>query len=191
MAKAGRYEDVEKAQHPGPELPRVNLPGRVETVIAAVDDPTNLGREKLAKQKVAVNRQTDMLEYERSRSRISENAYLAGRLYIEICERAATRVAGLPLERTHGAGNRDLAMVHKIDRTREVVAMQCGVRSTIGKDGAYILRLVLQDGLTFEQIASAARVKKRRRVSIVARMFREGLESLSVQWDRIGWPRPR
>lgn len=184
----GRYGRIDDATPPGPDLPRIRLKGRVETVTAAVPDPNIIGAEKLKRQRVSINRLTDPLECERSFGRITESAYLAGRLYMSVCERAASRVAGISEQRTHGAGNRELAMARRLDAAEKVVLMQESVSSAIGALSALILRAILQDGHSLDEAAAIAGIRKRRKKQIVAREFREGLEAVAKSWDRYGWP---
>lgn len=186
----GRYDRISDSTHPGPDLPRAprSMRGKIEIVEAAIPDPTNIGKEKLKRQRAAVNRLTDPLECERSFGRISEPAYLAGRAYMAVCERAATPVAVGLLEASSGAGDRDLAMVRSIDRIRDKVDMQEGVEAALGRWAAFILRGVLCDGHSFLEMAAIGGVRKRRKRFLVAKVFREGVEDLAKHWDRCGWP---
>lgn len=186
----GRYDNVSDSTHPGPALPRAprSMRGKVEIVEAAIPDPTNIGREKLKRQRASVNRLTDPLECERSFGRISEPAYLAGRAYTAVCERAAPGVAAGLLEASSGAGDRDLAMVRSIDRIRDMVEMQEGVKAALGEWTSFILRGVLCDGHSFLDMAVIGGVRKRRKRLLVAKVFREGVEDLAKHWDRCGWP---
>jgi hypothetical protein len=184
----GRYSRVREATDPGPALPSISLPGRVETVVGAVADPGIIGREKLKRQRAAVNRLTDPLECERSFGRISEPAYLAGRAYMAVCERAAIGVAAGLLEPASGAGDRDRALVARIDHVRQAVDMQEGVSFAIGRKRALILRAILCDGQAFDDLRRFAPRGAKHPKSDVAIEFRAGLEEVAVFWDRSGWP---
>jgi hypothetical protein len=186
----GRYDRVSESKHPGPELPRSAraMRGKVEIVEAAIPDPTAIGREKLQRQRAAVNRLTDPLECERSFGRISEPAYLAGRAYMAVCERAAIGVAAGLLEPASGAGDRDRALVARIDHVRQAVDMQEGVSFAIGRKRALILRAILCDGQSFDDLRRFAPRGAKHPKSDVAIEFRTGLEEVAVFWDRQGWP---
>lgn len=186
----GRYDRITDAKHPGPELPRAQrfLRGKVEIVEAAIPDPTAIGREKLQRQRAAVNRLTDPLECERSAGRITEPAYLAGRAYMAICERAAIGVAATSLEASSGAGDRDLALAKRIDAVRVAVEMQEAVRFAIGDKRALILRAVLCDGQQFIELRRFAPRGTKHPKTDVAGNFRSGLVDLADYWDKAGWP---
>lgn len=180
--KVGRYDRVQDAQAPGPDLPRAKLVGRVETVTAAVADPTILGREKLKRQKVSVNRLTDPLECEYSFGRISKAAYDAGNAYMAVCE---IRSGGSSFEPSAGGGSHELAIGYAMERAARIVEMQEGVLRALGQSGALLLRHVLADGGRLDAMAETGVRASRRRVR---HGFREALEGLARHFDRDGWP---
>jgi hypothetical protein len=186
----GRYDRITESVRPGPELPksRKSLAGKIEVVEAAVPDPTAIGREKLQRQRAAVNRLTDPLECERSFGRITEPAYLAGRAYMAVCERAAIGVAAGLFEASSGAGDRDRALVARIEYVRQAVEMQEGVSFAIGRKRALILRAVLCDGQSFDDLRRFAPRGAKHPKTDVAIEFRAGLEEVAEFWDKQGWP---
>lgn len=182
----GRYDRVAEAAHPGPDLPRSSRAtrGRIEIVQAAVPDPNPILGEKLKRQRVAINRLTDPLECERSFSRISEPAYLAGRAYMRVVEMAARSQSKPAFEPGDGGGSHDLAIGYAIERAAVVVEMQNDVARHLGSSAAFLLRLVLSDGHTLDQVAAVLKIGKRRARS----EFRDAIESLAVHFDRSRWP---
>ena len=186
----GRYDRIADSTHPGPDLPRAprSMRGKIEIVEAAISDPTNIGKEKLKRQRAAVNRLTDPLECERSFGRISEPAYLAGRAYMAVCERAAIGVASGLLEASSGRGDRDLAMVRRIEAVREAVDMQEAIRWALGDKPALVLRAVLCDGQQFKDMRRFSARGEKHPKSSVARQFRWALGELAEYWDKVGWP---
>jgi hypothetical protein len=191
--KAGRYDRVEEATDPGPDLPRAprRMRGKVETVLAAVPDPNPIMGERLKRQKVSVNRLCDPLECERSYGRISERAYLAGKAYALAVEPLTP--PGPMGSGGGGGGCHELAIGYRIERAEAAVAMQAEVRRAIGAWAEMILRGVLADGHSFVEMAVKTRKRgesKRRARARVAQEFREALEDLGNHWDRVGWASP-
>lgn len=181
--KAGRYDRVEEAVHPGPALPRASkrMREKVEIVVAAVDDPNPVGREKLRRQRVAVNVAQDTLEREYAYGRISTAAYQAGRAFERILEAARVGGGNASFERSGGTGDHEGMVAKAIDRATAAVEAEYRVRSVCGQRGAIILRAIIEDGQTFEQIAAAEK-RGARGPRKVAREFREALEALGGYW---------
>ncbi|MGD9544964.1 hypothetical protein [Methylocystis sp.] len=191
----GRYDRVEDSKHPGPELPRSKrlLAGKVEIVEAAVPDPSIIGREKLKRQRAAVNRLTDPLECERSYGRISEPAYLAGRAYLAVAERARGAQSKAVFEPGGGGGSHELSIGYAMEAAEALVAMQADVQSAVGAWAALILRGALVDGHSFREMAvrtNAKRSNLKRAKRNIAAQFRQALETLAAHWDKSGWPIP-
>ena len=190
----GRYDRISDAVSPGPDLPRSAraMRGKVETALAAVPDPTAIGKEKLQRQRAAVNRLTDPLECERSYGRISEPAYLAGRVCEAIWQRAAIGRGSNAMEPSSGAGDRDAAMVRLVGAVRAAVGLNETLRVACGPYGAKVIIGVLCDGKRFAEMVMVAKwegKKPKHPETMIAGLFRQGLEDLAEHLDKVGWPR--
>lgn len=188
----GRYEDVHAAQTPG-ALPREGqrAGGKIAIRHAAVPDPNPTLRGK--RQRVAVNIHASALEAERAYGRISEAGYRAGQVYEAIVEAACGQRSGggsgEAIDRGSVIVRQLMAIVAGIDRAARAVELQDEVRSAIGRDGEFILRLVLGEGRTFGEIAEShgfTSAWARRRV---AAEFRQAIEALAVHWSKTRTPR--
>ena len=158
------------------------------------------------RQRVAINAQTDALEYEARRGRISAAAYQAGRYVDRLLEaasgrRTAASSASRPrrlfsLRAATGAGR-------AIDAARRAGALKDAMARQIGPESARIVVKVIGEGASFRMIAridAMAAGKSREAVSTgkgrdceraaraVAGRFRDGLEQLAVTWERRGKP---
>lgn len=184
----GRYDRVEEAVHPGPALPRTpkRMKGKVEIVVAAVEDPNPIGGEKLRRQRVAVNIARDPLEREHAYHRISTAAYQAGRTFERILEAAQIGGGSASLERSGGAGDHEAVVAKSIDRAAAAVTAESEARSACGQRGVLILRAVLGDRQTFAQIAAAEGLGAKRGPPRIAAEFREALAGLAKYWERSG-----
>ncbi|WP_157235092.1 hypothetical protein [Methylosinus sp. LW4] len=177
----GRYDHVEEAVHPGPALPRApkRMKGKVEIVVAAVDDPNPVGAEKLRRQRVAVNVARDTLEREYAYGRITREQYDAGRLFERVLE--AARIGGrcASTERIGGVGDHEAMIAKAMDRAVAAVDFEMKVRSACGGRATLILRAILGEGQTFTQIASAERLGATRGKASIAHEFRSALTTLA------------
>jgi hypothetical protein len=185
----GRYDRVEEAVNPGPALPRApkHMRGKVEIVVAAVEDPNVVGKEKLRRQRVAVNVARDTLEREYAFGRISTAAYQAGRAFERILEAArGRRSRGVAFERSCGAGSQELQILRRVEIAERAIQIQAEVRSIIGEHDERLLRAILGDGLTFEKIAAGEGCQGKRARARVAARFREALRVLAMEWGRGG-----
>jgi hypothetical protein len=220
----GRYEAVGRrrgvayssGEADGLPLPAqgVRLGGRVEVRHASVPDPNTARRG--AAQRAAVNARHDALEYEYARGRISQAAYVAGRAYGAVLEKASGRQGGAggfePHDKPDRAAAHEAAIVARLETAQRAVEMQAEVRGAIGGAAALVVEGVLLHGLSLgamarEDVALAAAGARRvgdvewarllaeagarrraceRARAEVALAFREGLEALAAHWARRG-----
>jgi hypothetical protein len=145
------------------------------------------GARRRAKPRIrrpAVWRRPDILESERREGRITEPAYLIGR----IVEHALSRERGWPQttwpvsERINAGNNSEMAMLRRIDRAKRMVAYSQRVELAIGVGDALLIRAVLGEGKTYALIAStndtnAARIRE---------WFCGALERLTDAWAARG-----
>jgi hypothetical protein len=186
--KAGRYDDIYRATHPG-TLPREGqrARGKIEIVTAAIEDPNPTLKGK--RQRVAINRLTDVLEREYSCHRISTAAYNAGRAYQAVAEAArGLGSTGSSFEPSSGAGDRELAFARRIDCVALFVAWNENIRMTVGAWSALIIDGAILDGLTLSEIARHAGYSSQWARSRVADDFRQSLETLAREWEQKGYP---
>ena len=159
------------------------------------------------RQRVAINAQTDALEYEARRGRISAAAYQAGRYVDRVLEAASGRRTGREFGEADRAGFSAFALqqalVARIDAAREAGALKDAMAREIGPESARIIVKVIGESLSFRMIArvdAMAAGKNReaaptgkgrdceREARAVAGKFRDGLEALAAGWERKGKP---
>lgn len=192
---AGRYSRVNDAQHPGPELPRSRLGAKVR--IAAVSDPMqSLGdaaKKGPARQKVAVNIHTDVLETEYAYGRISTGAYMAGRTYQLVLEISRGRASGgasfEPKDRGNPATAHEWAIISGLERAQDTVDLIYDTREAVGQWAEILLSDVLGAGITLSQAAFARGYTSANGRKAVAGQFREALEGLAFHWEKSRTPR--
>jgi hypothetical protein len=183
-ASAGRFRDVAKATMPG-ELPAEGRAGQLVIRHGVVPDPNIALRGK--RQRVAINIQTDALENEHARHRISDAAYWAARTWAAVMERSRPSVSGAgawnPGNRVDMVLSHELAVLNRIARAADAVAVCRDVRPAIGLSGEAILTLVLLEGLALR--AAAARLSGKSGTSEVffwSETFRRSCEALADHW---------
>jgi hypothetical protein len=159
------------------------------------------------RQRVAINAQTDALEYEARRGRISAAAYGAGRYVDRVLEAASGRRTGREFGEADRAGFSAFALqqalVAKIDAARKAGALKDAMAKEIGAAAARIVVKVIGESLSFRMIArldAMAAGKNREAVATgkgrdneraaraVAGKFRDGLEQLAMAWEQRGKP---
>lgn len=185
--KAGRYDLVHEATHPGPDLPNIRLPGRIETVVAAVADPNPMEGEKLKRQRVAVNVARDPLEQEYRRHRISTAVYLAGRAYQQVMEAAQIGGGKADLDAPIGAGDHEAMVARRFDRAQLAVELDANIRASLGAWSAMILRGVLVDGHAIREIAERNGRGSKDSIAAVWSEFRVAVEYLGEHYDGRDW----
>jgi hypothetical protein len=183
----GRYDRVHEATHPGPDLPNIRLPGRIETVVAAVADPNPVEGEKLKRQRVAVNVARDPLEQEYRRHRISTAAYLAGRAYQQVMEAAHIGGGKADLDAPIGAGDHEAMVARRFDRAQLAVDLDANIRASLGAWSAMILRGALVDGHAIREMAERNRRGSKDSIAAVWIEFREALECLGDHYNGRAW----
>ena len=178
----------------------------VETVTVAVPDPhKGPGQRVLAK----TNRRVDILEWERSHDRISDDAYREGRVAQAIFERAGFRGGGSTWRqgsRVDAEIAKELAIIGLISDARIVDDYMDFLRDTLGKQSpdAAIVRQVLGENRRYADVVlprhrlkalpngeellaqqEAGRLAKRKAkprekyVTYIAQRFRDALESMA------------
>ena len=214
----GRYSSVGGLQ--GLDLPRegARAGGKIEIAHGHEVDPhfgggaeaggkneARIARQR--RQRVAINAQTDALEYEARRGRISAAAYDAGRYIDRVLEAASGRRSGREFGEADRAGFSAFALqqalVARIDAARKAGALKDAIAREIGPESARIIVKVIGESLSFRMIArvdAMAAGKNReaaptgkgrdceREARVVAGKFRDGLEALAVAWERRGKP---
>jgi hypothetical protein len=175
----GRYERVRDARipatHPAPPL-------GMRTAIVGVPDPY----DKVRTQAV-VNRDTDVLERERSSGRLSEAAYRVGCVIKAVYERArGPSGGGQWLESSHSDPwtAHEWAIIKGLENAHQITAMHRHIVDAVGIVGAMQLRSALVEGLTFQQMARGER--NRRDAEAAARRFRWMLEDIADRWAATG-----
>ena len=219
----GRYSSVGGLS--GLDLPREGkrAGGKIEIAHGHEVDPHFAGEAEAAgknearilrqrRQRVAINAQTDALEYEARRGRISAAAYDAGRYVDRVLEAASGRRSGREFGEADRAGFSAFALqqalVARIDAARKAGALKDAITKEIGPESARIIVKVIGESLSFRMIAridAMAAGKNREAVSTgkisegkgrdcerearaVAGQFRDGLEALAMAWERRGKP---
>jgi hypothetical protein len=178
----GRYQQVR-----GADLPAVGYVGRpvpsqnVRTAIAAVPDPEDPKHRILA----TVNRAVDLLEEERSKGRIKEDAYRVGRLIQAIGEAAP----GIRGSNWSGGDRVDVTRAHNeavmagLYHARRLAELEQHMLRRIGEENAKMLRAILVDGLTFRDWAKRMGRRGPRGEAFAAGNFRAQLEYVAKGWD--------
>jgi hypothetical protein len=214
----GRYSSVGGLS--GLDLPREGkrAGGKIEIAHGHEVDPSFSGASEAAgkdearitrqrRSRVAINAQTDALEYEARRGRISAAAYEAGRYVDRVLEAASGRRTGREFGEADRAGFSAFALqqalVARIDAARKAQALKDAIVKEIGPEPARVIVKVIGESLSFRMIAridAMAAGKNREAVSTgkgrdceraaraVAGRFRDGLEALAVCWKRRGKP---
>lgn len=209
----GRYSPLRGLS--GPELPREGkrAGGKIEIVHGHEEDPDSFprttGGEGAARprRRVAINAQTDALEYEFRRGRITPPAYDAGRYIDRLLEAASGRRSALEFGERNRAEASPLslqyALAARIDAAREATRLKTAMAQEVGAETARILVKVIGEGMSFRAIAridARACGKNRetrpggkgrdceRAARRVAGLFRAGLEELALAWEKRGRP---
>jgi hypothetical protein len=215
----GRYSPAQSV--PGPELPREGkrAGGKIEIVHGHEVDPyfaDDVGAPPFAKsrgpgqrrQRVAINAQTDALEYEHRRGRISPPAYVAGRYIDALLEAASGRRSAVDFGERNRAAPSPLSLQHamaaRIDAARDAARLKEAIAQEVGAESARIIAKVIGEGISFRMIArinAMASNKNREGVRVggkgrdceraarrVGGLFRDALEDLALAWERKGRP---
>ncbi len=210
--KSGRYAPVGG-------LASIDLPregkragGKIAVVHGVAPDPyfaadgeeRGRGKNKLTRQRqqrVAINAQTDMLEYEHRRGRISVAAYDAGRYIDALLERAEGKRSGAGFGEGSHVGVSPLAqqavMMGKIITANEKRELQSAIVLVVGLDAAMVVLMVIS-GSSFRDTAHAnlamrsgvspSKNQIRHGARDLARIFRRALEELAESWEQRGRP---
>lgn len=160
-----------------------------------------------------VNRRVDILEYERSHGRISNEAYLEGRIVQAMFERQ-----GLPGGSTWTNGSRidaelakEMAILRRVDAAAAITAQLKKLRDLLGDIDTGILRQVLGENRVYAEVAQTrflnaaaadggvaeweplgaggmvkrdGKTVRRERIAYVAQRFRDALETLARETRR-------
>ena len=211
-SKSGRYGPVSG-------LASIDLPregrragGKIEVVHGVAPDPyfaadgeeRGRGKAKITRQRqqrVAINAQTDLLEYEHRRGRLSVAAYETGRYIDDLLERAGGKRSGAGLGEGSHVGVSPLAqqavMMGKIIAASEKEALQRAIVLVIGKDRAHRVVMIIS-GSSFQGTAHAELAMEygitpskngvRKRARRIAADFRKSIEEISEAWEQRGRP---
>lgn len=146
--------------------------------VVAVPDPLDVG----ARIQATVNRNVDVLEYERSRNFITVSQYETGRVVQAVLERATGATLGSP--KFEASGSRDstqanhLLMLQRIEDAQTAARIMDKIVGAVGAAGARALRAFLCHELSFAAYATARGKESRREVGHVAWYFRSLLEAV-------------
>lgn len=157
-------------------------------VHATVDDPTDYGRERAMRQRVAINRNTDALETEYCARRLSDSGYRAARTYQRVMRRNTSPSGSgqwLPGDKVDASRAKEAAIAAHFDAARAKIELSDEVRGHIGGVGELLLRVVLVDGHSFCAAATMIyRMTGKRASSHCAWQFRKHCEYLAekMQW---------
>jgi len=178
--KAGpisRYDGGYDARIPANGLARPVPSMNVRTAVAAVPDPLEPNR----RLKATVNRRVDILEQERSHRRITEAAYLTGRVAQAIFERAsgARSPSFNPGDRVDTTLARELSTIMAIEDARAIAAYEKWIVSVLGRLDTRILIFILKDRKSFAQLADLRGRNGRQGTAYYADRFRDALEMLA------------
>ncbi|WP_043749951.1 hypothetical protein [Methylobacterium nodulans] len=158
--------------------------------VGSVVDPwPNPDRDPFAEPEriqVTINRNTDLLEREFAHGRISEPAYLVGRVLQEAFERRAGPRGGSSPEgrdRVDQTVAHELTIALSIDDGRFVEMLIERLEQAVGSYGARFLHQVLAHGREFAEISRGlGRGDSRQAVAFVAERFRDLLEAIAEDW---------
>ncbi len=175
----GRYDGRgQRTIHPATGLARMPRSKNRDEVVAAVPDPFGTSPERIY---ATVNRRVDILETERSRGLISEDAYRAGRDLQDVLERASSTGSC-----NWDATPRDRETVQRamlaraMERSQDVQRVLTFVQARLGAIDTRLLRRVLGDWMSYADCAALRGKAGERGVSYVAARFRDALEDLAA-----------
>lgn len=162
----------------------------VSTATVAVDDPKP-DPNKAAGQRVLarVNRRVDILEWERSHDRLSDDAYREGRIAQAIFERAGVAGGGSAWRegsRVDAEIAKELAVLRHIATAKLTDEYVAFLRRALGTIDAKIVRQVLGENRNYADVElPRRRLTSRepggtRRTNYVAQRFRDALETLAA-----------
>jgi len=170
--------------HPDPKTGKLiqHVRQAPATRIGAVKDPTD--PRGLARSTARIHTHTDILELEHSHNRISVGAYRTGRFVMAVFERAhglSRDASNLePKDSADQTFGHEAQVIRSLDTAREVVWWTGRIEKAIGRIGCRMLRRVLDDGLTFRDLAAErGRGTSERAISQTASQFRTLLEDLA------------
>jgi hypothetical protein len=192
----GRY-DLTEAREPPNGRAALPYSMNARTAVAAVTDPYDNRKRLLA----TVNRRVDILEEEHAHGRISQAAYLVGRIAQQVFERYRGPSGGQWIMGDHvdAARNAHLAVIAAIDAARDVLAFMGKLRRTLGVIDAPIMQKILGEGKTYTEVAAmripaVCRVMPRDvgryEVAYIAQRFRDALETLANEFGAKGRTNP-
>jgi hypothetical protein len=160
----------------------------MHVIHATVDDPTNYGRERGMRQRVAINRDTDVLETEYCCRRISDSGYRTGRTYQRVMRRNTSPSGSgqwLPGDKVDASRAKEAAIAAHFDAARAKVELAREVCMHIGVQGELLLKVVLVDGHPFCKAAEMIyRMSGKRAASHCAWQFRKHCEYLA---EKLPW----
>lgn len=162
----------------------VTLAGRTarDTEIVVVNRPVPAPYAPGTFETASVNRRVDVLADERSKGRISEAAFLVGRMIQAVYERGSG--ARLGSGGWDIAGSRDqtvaheLAIIYALEDAERVRKFTARLEQAVGSVGARFLRAILAEGKTFTSYAADRGRSGERAVGEIAQRFRWLLEAL-------------
>lgn len=128
-----------------------------------------------------VNRNVDVLEFERSHGRIDEAQYQAGRQVQRVFTKALRLGSSSWGERSGGDAwiAHELSVIYGVDNARAAVDLESWLRRKLGDFDAQIMRWLLADGHTFSGVAALTGPATEKRTWYIAERFRDALRRLA------------
>lgn len=183
----GRYQAGQSARIPANGLAISRSARNVPTTTGKVADPYS-PKEQIA---VSINRRVDILEWEYSHGRLTEAAYRNGRIIQYAFERASGRSQSSWSmgDRVDAFSAKELQILTALEKAEELTALMVRIVKSVGQIGARMLRSVLAEGRTYEQLAADRGRTGERGRTAAADQFRTLLEDLSEDWAAKGQSR--
>ena len=184
----GRYDGRKARLLPtglGQAVPSMNA----KTATVSVVDPFDNGVSRI-QATVSIN--VDILEKERAHTRISEAAYLTGRILQEKFERAS-HLGGsnwMGTSKQDPMMQQELRVLSAIISAEDVTKTLARIRSRLGHIDARLIQRVLGDRMSFGQCAEVTGKNGERGASYIGARFREALEDLAQAWTAKGALQP-
>ncbi|SEQ49326.1 hypothetical protein SAMN05216548_10536 [Faunimonas pinastri] len=187
--RTSRY-DTADAVPPIGGVARRPLSPNLPTAQIAVPDPENPKERILAR----VNRNVDLLELERSHGRISEAAYMVGRIIQAVFEQAAgVRMGGgwAGGEKVDAATEDEIRLIRTLAKARLADDYVKRIEKVVGEVGAKFLRRLIMGEASFASEGAARGKGRDRGAAYAGDRFRWMLEEISEAWAGRAEPRTR
>lgn len=135
-------------------------------------------------------RRVDLLQIEADHHRISPEALKAGNAIRDVLERQRSVTGQHWGDRVDSSLRPDAASLRALEVSRQAASTMERVTRAVGPIDARIIRRVLGDGLSFEELAVAEGKAGARAVGYLAARFRDGLEEIGRAYVAVGKASP-